>query len=164
MGKIMWCLSKKEGLSFVEPNQNLANAYLLKSEQALESLRINTIKDWRIATAYYTMYFAVYSLLMKIGIKCEIHSCTLAFAKEFLSAYFTKEEIKFFEDALQARTDTQYYVNREVPDEQYAAMVKRAPEVLVKCKSIILKLNEKKVREIRDALGKEVEKKKLMLS
>ena len=133
MDKIQWCLSKKEGLSFIEPNQNLANGYFLKSEQALESLRVNTVKDWKIATAYYTMYFSLYSVLMRIGIKCEIHSCTLAFAREFLGESFNAEEIGFLENSLQARSDSQYYTDREVADAQYKAMIKRAPEFFIKC-------------------------------
>ena len=84
MNKIIWCVRKKGGLSLIEPNPDLAEAYIRKAEEALESMRVNVIKDWKISTAYYTLYFSLYALLMKIGIKCEIHSCTIAFAKEFL--------------------------------------------------------------------------------
>ena len=69
MDKIKWCSGKKEGLSLIESNSNLAEAYLKKAEEALESMRINVIKDWKISTAYYTIYFSLYSLLIKIGIK-----------------------------------------------------------------------------------------------
>ena len=149
MDKIRWCAGKKEGLSLVEPNSNLAEAYLKKAEEALESMRVNVIKDWKISTAYYTLYFSLYSVLTKIGIKCEIHSCTIEFAKRFLGEFFSEEELDFTEDSLKARIDSQYYVDRTVPDEQYSKMIKRAPEFLVKCKSILIKLNEKKINEIR---------------
>ena len=36
MDKIKWCAGKKEGLSLVEPNPDLANAYIKKAEEALE--------------------------------------------------------------------------------------------------------------------------------
>ena len=149
MDKVEWCAGKKGGLSIIEPNSNLAEAYIKKAEEALESMRINIIKDWKISTAYYTIYFSLYSILMKIGIKCEIHSCTIEFTKRFLKEFFSEEEFEFAEDSLKARIDSQYYVDRIVSDEQYSLMIKKAPEFLVKCKSILIKLNEKKVNEIR---------------
>ncbi|MDP3699018.1 MAG: HEPN domain-containing protein [Nanoarchaeota archaeon] len=150
MDKIKWCAGKKGGLSLIEPNSDLANAYIKKAEEALESMRVNIIKDWKISTAYYTIYFSLYAILMKIGIKCEIHSCTIEFTKRFLKDYFQEPELNFMEESLKARVDSQYYIDRTVPDEQYRQMIKRAPEFLVKCKSVIIKLNEKKINEIRD--------------
>ena len=156
MDKIRWCAGKKEGLSLIEPNSDLAKAYIKKAEEALESMRVNIIKDWRISTAYYTIYFSLYSVLMKLGVKCEIHSCTIGFAKRFLNEFFEEKELDFTEDSLKARVDSQYYIDRTVPDEQYNKMVQKAPEFLVKCKSVIIKLNEKKVNEIRDKFQKEI--------
>ena len=156
MDKIRWCAGKKEGLSLIEPNSNLAEAYIKKSEEALESMRVNIIKDWKISTAYYTLYFSLYAVLIKIGIKCEIHSCTIEFTKRFLREYFTEEDLDFTEDSLKARIDSQYYVDRTVPDEQYNKMIKNTPEFLVKCKSILVKLNEKKINEIRMEFKKAV--------
>ena len=154
MDKIKWCAGKREGLILIETNSNLAEAYTKKAEEALESMRINVIKDWKISTAYYTLYFSLYSVLTKIGIKCEIHSCTIEFAKRFLKEFFSEEELDFMEDSFKARIDSQYYVDRTVPDEQYNKMINKAPEFLVKCKSILIKLNEKKINEIRKEFQK----------
>ena len=154
MDKIKWCAGKKEGLSLIEPNSDLAEAYIKKSEEALESMRINIIKDWKISTAYYTLYFSIYSILTKIGIKCEIHSCTIAFTKRFLAEFFSEDDFEFIEESLKARTDSQYYIDRTVPDEQYNKMMNNAPGFLVKCKSILTKLNEKKINEIRKEFQK----------
>ena len=158
MDKIKWCAGKKEGLSLIEPNLDLANAYIKKAEEALESMRVNIIKDWKISTAYYTIYFSLYGVLMKLGVKCEIHSCTIEFAKRFLKEFFEENELDFTEDSLKARVDSQYYIDRTVPDEQYNKMIQKAPEFLVKCKSVIIKLNEKKINEIRDKFQKEINK------
>ena len=160
MDKIKWCAGKREGLSLIEPNSNLAEAYIKKAEESLESIRVNVIKDWKISTAYYTLYFSLYSVLIKIGIKCEIHSCTIAFAKRFLREFFSEEDLDFTEDSLKARIDSQYYIDRTVPDEQYNKMVKNAPEFLVKCKSILIKLNEKKINEVRKEFQKVLNEKK----
>ena len=97
---------------------------------------------------------------MKLGVKCEIHSCTIEFAKRFLDEYFEENELDFAEDSLKARVDSQYYIDRTVPDEQYNKMIQKAPEFLVKCKSVIIKLNEKKVNEIRDKFQKEIGKRR----
>lgn len=59
---------------------------------------------------------------------------------------------------MRARINSQYYTDRSIPDEQYEKMIKEAPEFLVKCKSILIKLNETKIKEIRDKL-KEILKK-----
>ncbi len=88
MDKINWCFRKENGLSLVEPNLNLSNAYLRKSEDSLKSMRENVSKDWKISMAYYSIYFSLYAILMKIGIKSEIHSCTIEFAKVFLNDFF----------------------------------------------------------------------------
>jgi len=158
--KIKWCFEKKEGLGLIEPNSDLASAYIKKAEEALESMRVNIIKDWKISTAYYTIYFSLYAVLMKLGVKCEIHSCTIEFAKRFLDEFFEKDELDFVEDSLKARIDSQYYIDRNVSDEQYNKMVQKSPWFLVNCKSILIKLNEKKVNGIRDEFRNEINKRR----
>ena len=75
---IDWC--KKQGMKLIEPNDNLAEEYYRNAE---ETLRVtNLIKNsgsnmWLATQKYYTEYLAAYSLLMKIGVKSEIHSCTI---------------------------------------------------------------------------------------
>lgn len=150
MDKLVWCLRKKDGLCLIEPNSNLAEAYVKKAEDALASMRVNTIRDWKISTAYYTLYFSLYAVLMRIGVKCEIHSCTIEFAKRLLLDYFSAEEFDFLEKSLQARIDSQYYVNRAVPDKQYNDMIEKAPEFFVKCKSVLLQLKEKTILNMRE--------------
>ena len=109
-------------------------------------------KDWKITTAYYTLYFSLYSILMKLGIKCEIHSCTIAFMKEFLDEYFTREECSLLENSLNARVNAQYYIDRKVPDSFYEKMIEHAPEFFAKCKSTAQIIDEGKILEIQDKL------------
>ena len=72
---------------------------------------------------------------MKLGVKCGIHSCTIEFTKRFLNEFFEESELNFIENSLKARIDSQYYINRTVPDEQYNKMIQKAPEFLMKCTS-----------------------------
>ena len=158
MDKLKWCFKKEQGLRMIEPNKNLAQAYLVKAEEALTSLRINTIKDWKISTAYYTIYFSLYALLMRIGIRCEIHSCTISFVQHYLASYFTPEELVFFERALETRVDAQYYVDRSVSNENYSRLIKNAPLVLAQCRSLLEQFTEKEINVLRTQV------KKLLLS
>ena len=88
MDQIKWCLNQKKGIELVEPSDNLRDAYLVKAEDALDTLKTSKSRDWQLTTAYYTIYNSIYSLLMKIGIKCEIHSCTIEFTNAVLHNSF----------------------------------------------------------------------------
>ena len=149
MISLKWCANQSSGFKLIEPNPNLAEDYSLKAETALESIRTETAKEWKITKAYYAMYFSLYSIMMKLGIKCENHSCSILFMKEILSEFFTLEEYKFLKESMKARIDSQYYTNRDVSNDFYNSMLKQAPIFLMKCKSIKLSLNEKKIQEIR---------------
>lgn len=152
MDKISWCKKKKGGIKVIKPNKNLADAYIKKAENSLKSVGVNKVKEWKIATAYYTMYFSLYAILMRIGVKCEIHSCTIEFARKFLKKCFSEEEIDFLNNSLKARIDLQYYVKREIEDEEFNKIIKRAPKFFVKCKAIKSKITEKEISEIRNKL------------
>src|SRR3989344_9082459 len=154
MEKIKWCIQVKDGIQLIEPNGNVANGYILKAEESLEVMhKAKGSKDWSVSTAYYTMYFSLYSILMKTGVKCEIHACTIEFMKRFLTAYFMPDECKFLSQSLQARIDTQYYVDREVKDGFIEEMVKTAPQFLAKCKDILSKIKESEIKAIRRQFG-----------
>ncbi len=75
MEKIKWCMKLKNGIGIIEPNDNLCSAYIKKSETALQAASaLNDNMEWQISSCYYAMYFSLYALMMKIGVKCENHS------------------------------------------------------------------------------------------
>lgn len=152
MDQIKWCLNQKKGIELVESSDNLRNAHLIKAEESLETLRTSKVRDWQLTTAYYTIYHGIYSLLMKIGIKCEIHSCTIEFTKRYLKNHFTNEDFELIDKAFSARIDSQYYVNREAPNQNYNLIMKKTPAFLVKCKNIVLE--QKEIDEIRNTINK----------
>ena len=82
--KIKWCLKQKNGIILTNPNTNLSNIYFEKSNSALRML--NAAKnlnetEWIAITSYYAKYMVFYALLQKIGIKLEIHECTIELMK-----------------------------------------------------------------------------------
>jgi uncharacterized protein (UPF0332 family) len=111
MTKLAWCLKEKKGIELIEPNENLSNQYLKEAKQTL--LRVQENKDkWDIIMGYYACYNALYSLLMKAGIKCEIHDCTIELIK--LIDGFDNADYLFLSDLKELRTQVQYYLKEEV--------------------------------------------------
>lgn len=102
---LKWCAKQNKGIKIVSESINLQKAYLKKSENAIKSMDANAtvgIEEWVVSTSYYAKYFAVYALLSRIGIKCEIHDCTLA-----LFEYLFSGEIppKFIQNLQQSKDD-----------------------------------------------------------
>jgi len=144
-------MQQKKGIELVEPSDNLRDAYLIKAEDALDTLKTSKSRDWQMTTAYYTIYNGLYSLLMKIGIKCEIHSCTIEFTKRFLKDHFSPQDFELIDKAFSARIDSQYYVNRQVPNQNYDVIMKKTPAFLVKCKNLVI--TQKEIIGIRASIS-----------
>ena len=45
MDQIKWCMQQKKGIELVEPSNNLRDAYLIKAEEALDTLRTSKSRD-----------------------------------------------------------------------------------------------------------------------
>ena len=149
MDQIKWCMKQKKGIELVEPSDNLREAYIIKADEALGVLRSTNIRDWQLTTAYYAIYHSMYSLLMKIGIKCEIHSCTLEFMKFALSSFYPQEDITTINKAFNARSTAQYYIDRIVTKEDSNFIIEKAPFFINKSKEILSKINEEDISLIR---------------
>lgn len=152
MDQLVWCGRIKNGISLIAPSETLASAYLKKAEEALETMQTITAHDWKITTAYYAMYFSLYAVLTRIGMRCENHSCTILLMGRLLSDYFTPAEAALVEKARGARVDAQYYVSREIPDLFCDELVRAAPRFLVRCGGIIDGMNEKTIGALRERL------------
>ena len=71
---------------------------------------------WLATTKYYCEYLAIYALLMRLGVKCEIHDCTIELC-DFLEKenILPKGSAKILEYDKDLRIDNQYYLkNRKV--------------------------------------------------
>lgn len=147
---IEWC--KKQGMKIVKPNNNLAEEYYKNAE---ETLRVaNLIKNsgsnmWLATQKYYTEYLASYALLMKIGIKTEIHSCTIEVIR-----LMEKENILIFElSALlekdkELRIDNQYYLkNRPV-----IFQAENMSKLLLKIREALNKISQEQIEHIRSII------------
>lgn len=152
MKKISWCKKKKGGIQIQEPNDNLSKEYFENAEESLKVLRsIKKTKSnmWLATTKYYIEYFAVYSILMKLGIKCEIHDCTIS-----LIEFLEKEEMvklgisKRLERDKELRIDNQYYLKNKPVNIDF----EKLSDFLVSVKEILNKLDKDKIDEIREKI------------
>ena len=107
-----WCLKQHKGIRLVTASENLVKAYQEKAKNALKSMEINaqaSLVEWAVSASYYAKYFAVYSLLSKIGVKCEIHDCTITLFEYLFCDTVSSEIIKDLRNSKENRVETQYY-------------------------------------------------------
>ncbi|MBW6442595.1 hypothetical protein K0A97_02325 [Patescibacteria group bacterium] len=147
MVSLKWCCNKKEGIKLIEPNENLSEGYIQMAENAMGTMnrekRLNI--QFAISAGYYSMYYSLYSVLMKIGVKSEIHTCSLEFMKKLLSNFYSKEDCKIIEIAFEVRNLSQYYVNKIIAKEDIEFIFLKAQYFLSKSKDILSRLNEKDI-------------------
>ncbi len=109
---LKWCLDQSKGIRLIKPSNNLAKAYLQKSRNALASMEINAkagIAEWAVSASYYAKYFVIYALLMKIGVKCEIHDCTIALFNYLFVDSIHPLVIQELKQSKKDRIEMQYY-------------------------------------------------------
>ena len=151
MVNIKWCSEVKSGLELIEQNDNMSESYLRMAKESLDTIKkVSESRIWRASTCYYTMYYSLYSLMMKVGVKCEIHSCSLEFMKQFLP--YSEDEIRLIKSAFDVRNNLQYYPDRLISDLKLMIIEKGSVDFFVKTKDIVLKITEKQIREIRKNL------------
>jgi uncharacterized protein (UPF0332 family) len=154
---LKWCARQSKGIRIVKESTNLQKAYLKKSNEALRSMQVNAkegIDEWVISTSYYAKYFAIYALLSRLGIKCEIHDCTIT-----LFGYLFADKLpSFLEDLQQAKEDrveAQYYTTSIPIDSQKIAS--KTKEFVLKIEEIIDSLNPQTISDIKSKLKKLVQ-------
>jgi len=151
-GKIAWCKKKKDGIKLIEPNDNLSREYMASAEETLRILKTITGQSnmWLATTKYYFEYFAVYAVLMKIGIKSEIHDCTIS-----LCDFLEKEgifETGFSEklsDDKKLRIDNQYYLKNIPVFVDYDRLL----QFLLETKNVLDKMTYDQIHKIRSKIG-----------
>ena len=145
--KLRWCFGKK-GIKLIDPNENLAKEYLQSAEETLLVLKNIEGKSnmWLATTKYYCEYFACYALLMRLGIKSEIHDCTIEIVK-----FLEKEKIlkkgtaKKLEEDKELRINNQYYLKNRAVIIDYNAL----RDFILEVKEIITTIINERIEEIR---------------
>ena len=150
--KLSWCFRLKDGLKIVEPNERLSKSYL---EQAKSSL-LRAEKDlndkdflWATVAIYYAEYYALYSFLQRIGIKCENHSCSILATSLLLG----DDKTKTINEHKDKRIDAQYYmkIDQEI---KIRAMLQEAKIFVSNFDEIVSKLAESEIKNYRETISK----------
>ena len=121
---LKWCAGLKDGLRINEPDERLANVYLNEAKSSLRRAEKNLADGdllWATVVIYYAEYYALYSFLQKIGVKCENHFCSIL-AVERLAGTQRTNVIKQHKGK---RLDAQYYM-RIGKEEQVKSMLREA--------------------------------------
>jgi len=150
--KISWCFRLKDGLNITEPNTRLADSYrdearnsLLRAEKNFED---NDLL-WTTVVIYYAEYYALYSFLQKIGIKCENHTCSIAAVTELLC----EEKTRTINDHKNKRIDAQYYMRVDKKGE-VEQMLREAQMVVAMFDEMISNLSDEKIERYRTIMKK----------
>lgn len=151
--RLRWCFKLKDGLRIVEPNERLSKSYL---EQAKSSL-LRAEKDfqegdvlWATVALYYSEYYALYSFLQRIGLKCENHTCSIL-AVSFLLG---EEKTKIINEHKDKRIDAQYYIKIEQKN-KVKLMLQEAKIFVSDFDELVSNLSEKDISLYRNKISKE---------
>ncbi len=150
--KLSWCFRLKDGLKIVEPNERLSRSYL---EQAKSSL-LRAEKDlddkdflWATVTIYYSEYYALYSFLQRIGVKCENHACSILAVTLLLG----EDKTKTINQHKAKRIDAQYYMKVD-QENKIREMMQEAKIFVSMFDELGSKLNENETNMYRQKISK----------
>src|SRR3989344_3001718 len=151
MEKIKWCFKLKEGLKIVEANERLSKSFFEQAKSSIlraeKDLNDNDIL-WATVKIYYAEYYALYSFLQKIGIKCENHACSIL-ATTFLLG---EESTKTINEHKIKRIDAQYYIKLD-QESNVKKMLQEAKIFVSKYDEINSNLSEKEIESYRNKIS-----------
>ncbi|MCB9358351.1 hypothetical protein H6503_00310 [Candidatus Woesearchaeota archaeon] len=111
---IEWCKEQRKGIKLISPSKSISNSLIEAAQETLIELQSTNSLMWKATMKYYLEYFLLQSFFYKIGIKCEIHECSLLLAEK-LSKYLPKDFASELKKDKKLRIDNQYYLrNNEV--------------------------------------------------
>jgi len=145
--KLKWCFKLKGELRIVDINENLTKKYLEEAKSSLQRAQKNfEDKDllWATVVIYYADYYALYSFLQRLGIKCENHSCSIM-AAEFILG---KEEIEIINQHQEKRIDAQYYMKLD-KEQEVEEMLQESKEFVAKFDELISNLTTEEIKDFR---------------
>jgi uncharacterized protein (UPF0332 family) len=144
MNKIKWCLCQKKGIQLTELKPHLSKSYMDEADETLENV-FSAKGKWKTITAYYACYSALYSILMKCGIKSEIHECTIELMELF---DFIDDEKQYLRNLKDDRVKAQYYLKNIILEDE-----EPVKKFVMKCKIILTNLNDEEVEIIRKKIS-----------
>lgn len=150
--RVKWCFKIKDGGKLIKPNKTLSDSYIKLAKDTLKRAEITlNEKDflWTTVMIYYGEYYALYSFLARIGIKCENHFCSILLVAYLLG----KEKTRVIEECRDKRIDAQYYL-RVVKEDEIKKMLVLAKIFVAEFEDFLSKMGEEKINFFRKKLKK----------
>ena len=148
--QLEWCVKLKEGLRIVEPNDRLAKSYIEEAKSSLARADKN-FKDkdllWTTVVIYYAEYYALYSFLQKMGIKCENHSCSILATSIILG----QDKTTIINQHKDKRIDAQYYM-KIGKEQEVSKMLQEAKMFISMFDDIVSNLSQEDINSYRNKL------------
>ena len=160
MVNINWCLKQKSGLRLIEANENLSESYIKMAEDSLGTMNRerNYNLVFAISACYYSMYYSLYAVLMRIGVKCEIHQCTIEFMKNCLASSYEEKDVRLIMKAFDLRNTAQYYADKVLDEKETDFIIENALSFFEKSRGVLMKMNEHEINTIRKLFSAEAGK------
>ena len=152
MKKLKWCFEIKEGIKLRDPSEEISNSYLKLAKSSLKSAEVMfKHKDylWTTVMLYYAEYYALYSFLARIGVKCENHFCSILLSKSLLG----EEKVKNIEKNKEKRIDAQYYLKID-RENKIRKMLNGAKFFIANFEEFVTSLNKEEVEKFRRKIEK----------
>ena len=103
---------------------------------------------WATVAIYYSEYYALYSFLQKIGVKCENHSCSIL----AVSLLLGEGKTKTINEHKDKRIDAQYYmkVDQEI---KIKAMLQEAKMFVADFDEVVSNFSEEDIKQYRENIS-----------
>lgn len=150
--KLRWCLRLKDGIRIMKPNERIAKSYLEEAKSSLHRAEKDFAEGdllWATVVIYYADYYALYSLLQKIGMKCENHFCSILLASFLLG----EESVKTINIHKDKRIDAQYYM-KVGKEEDIKKMLEEAKVFVSNFDELVSNINEEEIESYRSKMRK----------
>ena len=149
--QLQWCFKIKGGLKIVEPNERVSRSYLEQAKSSLLRAQKNfEDKDmlWTTVAIYYAEYYALYSFLQGIGVKCENHSCSILAVGILLG----EDKTRIINEHKEKRIDAQYYIKVD-QENKVKIMLTEAQLFVSEFDALVSHLSDKEIKENRTKIS-----------
>lgn len=156
MISISWCKRQKKGIKVIMPSKDLSRNYINLAKRSLVTMNREKSKNilFSVSAGYYAMYYSLYSVMMKLGIKCDFHECSVRFMKIFLGDFYLKKNLNQIKLSFELKNSTQSSIDKKISKKEIDNLVKDANDFVERSKKVLSLLNEDKISEIRKKLRK----------